>query len=107
LGGAACLVLASGKIVLVPIAAIALGCVVGTEIDLLGYLTARYFGLDVYGRAYAWQYAGVICASGASPAWIGWAADQTGSYRAALIGCSAVSLLAAALFFAMPHYSKA
>ncbi|MCZ4344082.1 MFS transporter [Sphingomonadaceae bacterium G21617-S1] len=101
MGCLGCLILLGGSRELLPLAAIAIGCAVGAEVDLLGYLTARNFGLGVYGRAYAWQYGGVICGSGASPAWVGWVADHAGYDLAAGIA-AALSLVATLLFMKLP-----
>src|SRR3546814_664881 len=39
-----------------PLAVILLGLAAGAEIDLLAYLTARFFGQRAYGAIYGWQY---------------------------------------------------
>lgn len=106
IGATACLMLASGESLLVPLAAVALGIAMGAELDLLGYLTARHFGLAVYGRAYAWQYGGIVLAAGISPAWLGWMADRTGSYRAGLITSAVLALGVIGLFLALPRSKR-
>jgi MFS family permease len=101
LGAAGCLALVAPGQGLIPFAAVAIGCAVGAEIDLLGYLTSRNFGPEIYGRVYAWQYAAVICASGASPAWVGLFSDRSG--YAAAAGLSALlSVVAMLLFLLLP-----
>ena len=104
-GAIGCLALAAGGASTLPFAAAAIGFAVGAEIDLLGYLTSRNFGLGVYGRAYAWQYAAVICASGASPVWVGWLADQFSYGVAAGVG-AILSLVAMTLFLMLPRLPK-
>jgi MFS family permease len=79
--------------------AIALGSAMGAEADLLAILTARHFALAFYSRIYASQYAAFMLAAGASPLWIGYLADQTGSYEIALLTCAGL-LLAPAMLFA-------
>ena len=96
--GVGCLVLAWAGPGMALAAAIALGATMGAEADLVSYLTARNFGLAAYGRAYAWQYAAFIVASGVSPIWVGAVADRTGSYQPALIACALLLILAVALF---------
>jgi MFS family permease len=56
----ACITLALGGARYSTVAALAFGCAMGCEADLIGYMTVRYFGLASYGRAYAWQYAAFI-----------------------------------------------
>ena len=96
------LTLAVGGPALAPVAAIALGCAMGAEADLIGFLTARYFGIAVYGRAYAVQYAAFILAAGAGPMWVGYLADWTGDYRAASFVAAGLLVVAILLFLALP-----
>ncbi|AOF96420.1 major Facilitator Superfamily protein [Sphingobium sp. RAC03] len=104
LAAGGCLALLFGGAPLAPVAAAAFGCAMGAEADLVGFLTSRYFGTAVFGRAYALQYAGFMLAAGASPAWIGLLFDRTGSYAAALIVTSGLLGIAAILFVLMPRY---
>ena len=46
---------AFGSVVAVP-AAFVIGFSVGAEVDLIGYLVARYFGMHAYGQIYGRQY---------------------------------------------------
>jgi MFS family permease len=105
LAAGGCLALLLGGAALAPIAAAAFGCAMGAEADLVGFLTSRYFGNAVFGRAYARQYAGFMLAAGASPAWIGLLFDHTGGYAAALVVTMALLGIAAALFLRLPRYS--
>ena len=73
----------------------------GAEADLVGFMTARNFGLAAYGRAYAWQYSAFLLASGVSPIWVGAVADRTGSYQGALFACAVLLLVAIGLFLAL------
>jgi MFS family permease len=101
--GLGCLLLAIGGSAMALPGAIALGAAMGAEADLVGFMTAHHFGVRVYGRAYAWQYAGFILAAGASPAWVGAIADATGGYRLALIICAAGLAVTCLLFLALPR----
>lgn len=105
LAAAGCLALLFGGAAMAPVAAMAFGCAMGAEADLVGFLTARYFGLRVYGRAYARQYAAFMLAAGASPAWIGLMFDRTGSYAAPLVVTSVMLVGAAILFCRLPRYA--
>jgi len=101
--GLACITLAFGGPQYVTVAALALGAAMGCEADLIGYMTVRYFGLASYGRAYAWQYAAFILATGVGPFWIGLLVDRTGSYKAPLIVCAALLMVALVIFLFLPR----
>lgn len=66
-------------------AAALLGIATGTELDVLGYLVARYFGLADYARIYSRAYIFVAAAAGVSPLVFGSLFDATGSYHLALM----------------------
>lgn len=100
----ACLLLAGGSTLWLPVAVALIGCAIGAETDLLAYLTTRYFGLAVYGRCYALQYALFVIAAGLSPAWIGFLRDGSGSYAGPLLCSAAMGLLAALIFALLPRY---
>lgn len=78
--------------------AIAAGFSFGAEIDLIGYLTARYFGLRAYGRIYGVLYATALAGTALSPLLYGTVHDTSGSYMPMLVG-AAFALLASALIF--------
>lgn len=101
--GLACITLALGGPQYVTVAALALGCAMGCEADLIGYMTVRYFGLASYGRAYARQYAAFILATGIGPFWIGLLVDRTGGYKAPLMVCAALLVVALVLFLFLPR----
>jgi MFS family permease len=95
---AGCLALAAGGPALALPAAFALGCAIGAEADLIGILTARNFSLGEYSRAYSVQYAAFTVAGGVSPLLAGILVESTGSYRAPLLGSSALLLVPVGLF---------
>lgn len=97
-----CLALSIGGAGLAWIGALALGTAMGAEADLVGYLTARYFGLARYGRLYAIQYASFMLMAGLSPLWVGALADRGGGYTMPLLVTVAGLAVAAALFLRLP-----
>lgn len=97
-----CLALAWQGATLAWIGAIALGTAMGAEADLIGYLTARYFGMANYGRLYAVQYASFMLMGGLSPLWVGALADATGGYSAPLVVTALGLVVAIALFLRLP-----
>jgi predicted MFS family arabinose efflux permease len=85
----------------VPVAtlgAIAIGLANGAEIDLIGFLTARYFGLRAYGRIYGLLYAVYIVGVSLSVALYGRIYDAAGRYDPAF-AMAVAALLASTLLF--------
>ena len=66
-----CLALGLGGIEYAMVAAIALGFAVGAEVDLIGYFTARYFGMAHYGAIYGLQYSIFIFGAAIGPVYTG------------------------------------
>jgi cyanate permease len=106
-----CLVAAAGNLVFLlrgvesaSLTAIAMGLALGAELDLMGFLIARYFGLAQFGRIYGWLYFAFIFASGIGPLWVGAVRDATGSYSIALAGSVAGLLASCGGFLMMPRY---
>jgi cyanate permease len=97
-----CLALAWKGATFAWIGAIALGTAMGAEADLIGYLTARYFGIANYGRLYAVQYASFMLMGGLSPLWVGALADATGGYSAPLLVTALGLVVAIVLFLRLP-----
>jgi MFS family permease len=94
-----CFALEWGGVTLAPFAAISLGLAIGAEIDLVGYLVAKYFGLKAYGAIYGWQYSAFMLGVALSPFIAGLIFDHTGSYRYVVLGAG--TLLAIAALIAM------
>lgn len=108
---AICLIAAAGILVFLlngvssaSVTAVALGLALGAELDLMGFLIARYFGLAQFGKIYGWLYFAFVFASGLGPLWVGAARDATGNYSIAL-AISAIGLvLTCGGFLLMPRY---
>lgn len=101
---AGCLLLLSQGASAATLTAIALGFAVGAELDLLGFLVARYFGLAQFGRVYGWQYAVFVFSSGIGPLWVGAVRDATGNYDLALALSAAGLFVACGMFLLLPRY---
>lgn len=82
-----------------PACALLIGFAIGTEGDVIGYLTARYFGLTRYGRLYGVLYGVFALGLGLSPLLVARMHQTSGAYdlplwtSAALLFLGAVSLL--------------
>ncbi len=81
------------------LAAALLGAAAGMELDVLGFLAARYFGLKDFARIYGRAYIFVAAAAGIAPLMFGHLYDLWGSYALPLImsagflACGALALL--------------
>src|SRR3546814_1152671 len=84
-----------------PLAVILLGLAAGAEIDLLAYLTARFFGQRAYGAIYGWQYSIFALGYGFSPFVVGRLRDASGNYQAALLGSAVLMGVAAVAALAL------
>lgn len=85
-------------------ATIAVGLALGAEVDLIGYLTSRYFGLRLYGRIFGLFYSGFLIGMGVSPVLVDKLRLAAGGYQAALVLSIALLLATAALFVTAPKF---
>lgn len=76
----------------------------GAEVDLIPFLTARYFGLRAFGKIYSSAFAAFALAGALGPLIMGAGFDKTGSYRGPLIAFVAATLLAAGLLTQLGAY---
>ncbi len=88
-------------------AAFAIGFALGAEVDLIGYLTARYFGLASYGRLYGVLYGAFVLGTGVSPLMIALLQSRSGNYNSALWICAGLVAVAAMLFATAPAFPGA
>ncbi len=89
---------------LVSLCAVMIGLAAGAEVDLLAFLTSRYFGLRRYGSIYALTFVFFSVAAGLAPAAFGWVYDSTGSYSLALRFSAGACLLGAASMLTLGAY---
>lgn len=87
-----------------PWSAFAIGFALGAEVDLIGYLTVRYFGLAAYGRLYGILYGSFILGTGFSPLVIAEMAARFHGYTSALWACAAFVSVAVALLATAPRF---
>ena len=76
----------------------------GAEVDLIGYFTARYFGLRNYGVLFGIQYSAFSLGCGISPLLAGQIWDLTGNYDYALIGAAVLLMLAVLISLSLPKF---
>ena len=101
-----CLALGLGGIDYAMVAAIALGFAVGAEVDLIGYFTARYFGLAHYGAIYGLQYSIFIFGAAIGPVYTGYIWDVTGNYDLALIIAAALMVPVVIIALTLPRFTN-
>jgi MFS family permease len=80
------------------------GLGLGAEVDLIAYLTSRYFGLRAFSEIYSWAFAAFALAGALGPLIMGASFDRTGSYRIALVTFLTATLVAAVLMIRLGPY---
>ena len=94
-----------GSVAALP-AAFVIGFSVGAEVDLIGYLVAKYFGIHAYGQIYGRQYSTFLIATGLSPVILGAIRDATGTYTVSLFTAAAFMTVSAVLFAKLPRFEQ-
>jgi MFS family permease len=95
--------LASGKAPVLGI--ISVGLCAGTEIDMIGYLTSRYFGLKRFGQLYGYMFAVFAIGAALGSFVMGACFDRFQSYDVALTGFSVLLAFASALVVRLGPYA--
>ncbi|MEJ2885727.1 MFS transporter [Actinomycetospora aeridis] len=85
-------------------AAVGVGLALGAEVDVVGYLVARYYGMAAYSRMFGVFYAVFTLGVGASPLLMAAVRGSTGSYTAPLLGAVALLGVAVVLLFTAPRF---
>jgi MFS family permease len=98
--------LMSSSLVLVGLGVVLVGLAFGSEIDVSGYMTARYFGTRAYGAIYGWQYGMFIGGGVLSPVFYGYVRDRFGGYELALASSIALIIASLPLFLLMRRYPE-
>jgi MFS family permease len=86
------------------IAAVLVGLGIGSEVDIIAYLTSRYFGLRSYGAIFGWIWAVFGVSGGLGAYLMGFGFDKTGSYVVPLIGFFCAAVLATLLIVTLGSY---
>ena len=103
--GCVALLLGDNSFGVAVVALMLIGIQQGAEIDLVGYLLARMFGLRNYASAYGVCVAAVGLSGAAGVAWFGWSYDRVGDYSVAL-AISIPCFLVGALMLAALNVSE-
>ena len=86
------------------IAAVLVGLGIGAEVDIIAYLTSRYFGLRSYGAIFGWIWAVFGVSGGLGAYLMGFGFDKTGTYVVPLIGFFCAAVLATLLIMRLGPY---
>jgi predicted MFS family arabinose efflux permease len=82
------------------------GFAAGAEVDLMGYLVSRYFGLSHFGKIYAGLYVFFALGPGITTPLFGGARDTYGSYELPLYAAAAALGAAALLLVSLGAYPR-
>jgi MFS family permease len=89
-----------------PVAAMLAGLSMGAEGDVIGYVTARYFGLGSYGRLYGLLYGAYTIGLGLGPLLMGWGYQRFGGYGVSLGISGGLLLTAATIIGTAPRFPE-
>jgi MFS family permease len=89
---------------LVFLAVFLIGLGMGAEVDIIAYLTSRYFGLRAFGEIYGYAFASYTLAGALGPWLMGLGFDRSGSYGSILVGFLLAASLAAVLMTRLGPY---
>jgi MFS family permease len=92
----------SPTVAVVATVSVALG--VGAEVDLMGYLTSRYFGMRFFGEIYSYMFAVFCFGAGLGPFLMGLSYAKTGSYDTAILGFAVCLLISSGLILTLGPY---
>jgi cyanate permease len=82
---------------LVFLAVFLIGLGMGAEVDIIAFLTSRYFGLRAFGEIYGYAFASYTLAGALGPWLMRRGFERSGSYVSILVGFLLATLLAAVL----------
>ncbi len=80
------------------------GLSIGAELDLLAYLSTRYFGVQRFGAVYGLLFAGFMVGTAAGPVVFAAIFDRNGNYTHALATAAVLTLGCALATLALPDY---
>lgn len=93
-----------GNVTVPVIGIISLGLASGTEVDMIGYMTSRYFGLKRFGQIYGYLFAVFAAGAALGPSILGFTFVRLRSYVPALIGFGVCLIVASILVLCLGPY---
>ena len=98
--------LATGAIdALAFVAAVFIGFSMGAEMDMLAFLTGRYFGVENFGQVYGILFTSFLIGTSIGPVVYGMVYESLGSYIWVLIVSIVLMLVSAVITALLPRYS--
>jgi MFS family permease len=85
-------------------AAVFIGFSMGAEMDMLAFLTSRYFGVENFGQVYGILFTSFLIGTSAGPVAFGLAFESSGSYIWVLILSIVLMLVSTATTAKLPRY---
>lgn len=102
---AACLVLVRATdSVQLTVCCLALGLAAGAELDLLAFLTARYFGRARFSKLYALLYAGLAVGSATAPVMFSRLREVSGDYAVSFLSSAGLFAVAGGILLLLGPY---
>jgi hypothetical protein len=90
-----------------PFLAILVGLSLGAEIDLIVFLTSRYFRIDHYARAFGLLYSTFLLGVALSPVAYALLRERGGDYSLGFLWAAAFLTVSVALLATLPRYPAA
>jgi len=87
------------------VAAVFIGFSMGAEIDMLAFLTGRYFGVQNFGQVYGILFTSFLIGTSIGPVAYGMAYESMGSYIWVLVVSIVLMLVSAVITALLPRYS--
>lgn len=105
LPGMACIIFVySSSLNLLFLSCALLGLAAGAELDLLGFMIAKYFGLKHYSKIYSIIYAGLATGSATAPMLFSSLRDFSGNYELSFFASGGLFFVAAILLLGLGRY---
>ena len=86
-------------------AVLLIGLSLGAEMDMLAFLTGRYFGLANFGQVYGILFTAFLLGTSIGPVAFGMVFESQGSYAGALFASIGLMLVAAVVTARLPRYA--
>lgn len=104
LTAAGCLCLLTGGVALAPIAAALIGLSLGAEVDLIAYMTAKYFGMRRYAFLYAIIFSVFALGAAIGPSLAGLLFDKSKSYQSTLVIVTVLLVAGSMAIVSLPKF---
>lgn len=79
-----------------------MGFAVGAEVDIMAYLTSRFFPQELFGRLYGMMFSAFVIGGAIGPLCVGFLRDSTGTYDQGLLIMSAIMAVSIFIILLLP-----